>query len=484
MRLSKIEKIKWKRGEEWFDTWGDTELAFSVFHSNKNPLLAVFHKGGLDNLALNTIWYYSDWASWGQDKDYAAGNEIILQKLVSEEEKYLKKVKEVIAQTKRKRNINYELLKKVKYVFLLMHYIFVTDLGGHLSPAIHKRLKNLALTEEKIEEIKDYFLIQNTLFSPQKEERDLRKIAKLFKSIHGKTIPKSFNQLNQEFKRLLIRHQRKYSWVQYSGIDTEPYTLMEMFNRLRELLNNLKLPQNLRDRQKNTISNKLSDLADKDIGYFRLVKRYIYLDNLAADLYQYLFFLIVTLIKQKFEISYKDITWYSFQELEQLIKDNIKISKAQLHIRKNRVMVQIDEKIDFFYGRGLFKKIEAIIPKKLYKKIRSITGNVACRGVATGKVTIIKGIKDVGKMKRGNILVSPNTYPDLVMTMRKAAAIVTDWGGVTSHAAIVSREFGIPCIVGTSIATQILKDDDEVEVDANIGIVRILKKRELAKSKN
>ena len=60
--------------------------------------------------------------------------------------------------------------------------------------------------------------------------------------------------------------------------------------------------------------------------------------------------------------------------------------------------------------------------------------------------------------------------------MKKSSVIITDAGGLTSHAAIVSRELGIPCIVGTKIATQVLKDGDLVEVDAEKGIVKILKK--------
>ncbi len=68
------------------------------------------------------------------------------------------------------------------------------------------------------------------------------------------------------------------------------------------------------------------------------------------------------------------------------------------------------------------------------------------------------------------------TTPDVIIAMKKASAIVTDFGGLTSHAAIVSREFGIPCIVGTKSATQMLKDGDMVEVDAEEGVVRILKK--------
>lgn len=60
--------------------------------------------------------------------------------------------------------------------------------------------------------------------------------------------------------------------------------------------------------------------------------------------------------------------------------------------------------------------------------------------------------------------------------MRKAGAIVTDEGGITCHAAIVSRELGKPCVIGTKIATKVLKDGDEVEVDAEQGIVRILRR--------
>lgn len=80
------------------------------------------------------------------------------------------------------------------------------------------------------------------------------------------------------------------------------------------------------------------------------------------------------------------------------------------------------------------------------------------------------------KMKEGNILVAMATNPTFVPVMRKAGAIVTDMGGLTCHAAIVSREWGIPCVVGTKIATKVLKDGDLVEVDANKGIVKIIKK--------
>ncbi|MBI3380169.1 phosphoenolpyruvate synthase, partial [Candidatus Gottesmanbacteria bacterium] len=107
------------------------------------------------------------------------------------------------------------------------------------------------------------------------------------------------------------------------------------------------------------------------------------------------------------------------------------------------------------------------------EKTKDLTGTVASRGKVTGRVAIVKGVKDLVKVKNGDILVAVTMHPDFVPAMRRAVAIVTDEGGITSHAAIVSREFGIPCIVGTKNATDILKDGDRVEVDAIKGIIKI-----------
>ncbi len=95
----------------------------------------------------------------------------------------------------------------------------------------------------------------------------------------------------------------------------------------------------------------------------------------------------------------------------------------------------------------------------------------ASPGIATGKVKIIHDLSELGKIEEGDILVTEMTSPDYVPAMEKSIAIITDRGGMTCHAAIVSRELGIPCIVGTGNATQILKDGMIVTVDANHGVV-------------
>jgi len=117
------------------------------------------------------------------------------------------------------------------------------------------------------------------------------------------------------------------------------------------------------------------------------------------------------------------------------------------------------------------------IEKRINVKVENITGEIileglaASPGIASGIVRIIQDLKDLPKIKQGDILVTKMTNPDMVVSMQKSAAIVTDDGGLTAHAAIVSREMGIPAIVGTDDATTKLKDGDIITVDGFSGKV-------------
>ena len=129
-----------------------------------------------------------------------------------------------------------------------------------------------------------------------------------------------------------------------------------------------------------------------------------------------------------------------------------------------------------FASENPVKRLEEEGIKSLYiGEVSEIKGSIANMGKVTGKVKIItlnSWAKDVADVARGDILVAVSTKPDYIVAMERAAAFVTDEGGITCHAAIVSREMNKPCIVGTSIATSVLRDGDLVEVDAEKGIVR------------
>ena len=123
--------------------------------------------------------------------------------------------------------------------------------------------------------------------------------------------------------------------------------------------------------------------------------------------------------------------------------------------------------------------VEKIIfkPKEETSVVKEIRGIIANKGIVQGIVKVILSSSDFDKFKDGDIIVTTMTSVDFVPLMKRASAYITDEGGITSHAAIVSRELNKPCIIGTKIATKVLKDGDLVEVDANEGVVRILKRK-------
>ena len=105
----------------------------------------------------------------------------------------------------------------------------------------------------------------------------------------------------------------------------------------------------------------------------------------------------------------------------------------------------------------------------LLKEKPIVTGSPASPGIGIGEVKIIRSPREINKIKKGDILVAPQTDPDYVPAMKKAAAIITDHGGRTSHAAIVSRELGIPAVVGTGNSTKVLKNNMVITVNGKTG---------------
>ncbi len=103
-----------------------------------------------------------------------------------------------------------------------------------------------------------------------------------------------------------------------------------------------------------------------------------------------------------------------------------------------------------------------------------VKGFAACKGIVKGKAIIVRSIEDLDKIEDGDILITHMTTTNFVPYLSKVSAIITDEGGITCHAAIVSREMNIPCIIGTRIGTKAFKSGDILEVDANKGVVKKL----------
>ena len=139
--------------------------------------------------------------------------------------------------------------------------------------------------------------------------------------------------------------------------------------------------------------------------------------------------------------------------------------KRKIFIVQTRPVTTLKESKENSREIKQMEKVENEIEEK--KEI--LSGQPASPGIGWGPVVLINSKKEIRKVKTGDILVTSMTTPDFVPAMKKVSAIVTDKGGLTSHAAIVSRELGVPCIVGTINATKILKNDFVITVDGTHG---------------
>lgn len=204
----------------------------------------------------------------------------------------------------------------------------------------------------------------------------------------------------------------------------------------------------------------------KNFALSKLVRRHAQL----LDMYL-LHKTLVKEISKRLNLNRYQVQFMFMDEVGEALIQN----KYDSKIIKNRLkhcVYYVERGFEKVYSGSIEQRLRALVRVKYSKNINQLSGQTAQPGFARGIVKIIFRAKDMRKMNKGDILVSVATDPDVVPAMKKAAAIITEQGGITSHAAIVSRELSIPCIIGTRIATKVFKDGDRVEVDATKGIVR------------
>ena len=169
-------------------------------------------------------------------------------------------------------------------------------------------------------------------------------------------------------------------------------------------------------------------------------------------------------------------------ELNEVIDGKKIMSDFPIVERKNESLYFYDMhgNEEFLAGEESRKMWNQISPQLKINGLREeIIGMTGSKGYAKGVVRIIMDPNNSENFQEGDILVTGMTRPDFLSLMKKAAAFITDEGGITCHAAIVSRELKKPCIIGTKIATKVLKDGDLVEVNADKGVVKIIKSNEI-----
>ena len=295
------------------------------------------------------------------------------------------------------------------------------------------------------------------------------------------------NKISEEDIKNLYKH---FWWTSLGWESIIPKTEKYFENEIKELRKKSKeeLRKNLNhldghiDKIKDNRRKLLVKygLSEKFAHSLKVVDEYTYLHDLRKETQvrniHTIYFLLKEIAKRT-QNKIEDLEWLWADEALEILNGK-KLDKELIKKRKECYFVFVDnKKIREILG----EKGIALRKKELEIKLNNsgvIKGQIAQKGKIKGIAKVCNGAEDaLRKIKKGDILVCGMTLPDYVPAMKKSAAIITDEGGVTCHAAIISRELKIPRIIGTKIATQVLKDGDKVEVDANKGIVKILKKK-------
>ncbi len=317
----------------------------------------------------------------------------------------------------------------------------------------------------------------------QTEQNDFYELVRLARN------KKNFEK-NGKFSKLADKYLKRYAWTKtFLFLPIEPLTLRELVNNVKQAVKNNGIEEHKLQRNRQLENKKLAGLLiktlnkDKElIKQIELARKFSWLLNWSVEKA-----LIATaelipfykLIAKRLKIKYSRWVLLTYSEILEGLRNGLKVGETELKKREKGYV--------FLMEKGKSSMVTGLSAKKLAEDIDKniigennlsevITGQATSPGIIQGRVKIAMSAKDSHKLKQGNILVCSMTSPDYVPAMKRAAAIVTDEGGLLCHAAIVSRELGKPCVVGTRNASKLLKDGDLVEVDANKGIVMILKK--------
>lgn len=311
-------------------------------------------------------------------------------------------------------------------------------------------------------------------------------IIKLAKLAKIKKVSSVFD-IRKLFKKQIKKLIGEFSWLAFDLCDEVSFDELHIANLIAE-----KTGQDL-DKQKEGLlsyEKRTGDLFLEAVKELRLTKKEVSIFECIRNLGYYKWareyelteaLLRIKIVQdelgKRFGISTLEIK-YLLPEEYKIFLENINKFKRELPLRIKRfLLVQEKKGATFLTGDNAEKMWGAIKPvDKLNKQVKIVKGLPAYAGVARGVVRIVNAVRHLSKVSSGDILVAVTTSPSLLPAMKRAAAIVTNEGGITSHAAIVSRELQIPCVVGTKNATKIFKDGDIVEVDAKHGIIKIVNK--------
>lgn len=448
---------------------------------------------------LGAPYFYDHWIIFNKDNEhwfcnakmFNAVSDVVAQK-IAKDKSFSKKIitRSRIVGTRLYRECYLALgeIKKRKLlqsrwaeIFELFYQLCALGLGAVMSDLEHHRLSQQldAIVNEKIVKHKlrrplgEYIgiLIQSSMPThTSAAKKELLKLAK-----------------NKPALEELNKYIKKYCWLNY-GHRGPALTIEALSQQLKKLSKDISGMKSLRasvdirsqvSRQARYMKELRLTVAEKRL--FMIARDFNGIKAYRTDLMFLTFYTLnqaVNELSRQLGVSVNDLHCLLPQEFLAVLR-NKKVPKVEtLRQRFNKSVVHIKtfNKMEVYLGNKAEVFIRNNIPKvETVGDSSIIKGFVASVGKVTGVVKIINNVGDIHKITKGDILVAAQTIPQYLPAMAKAAAFVTDIGGITSHAAIVAREMKKPCVIGTKIASKVLHDGDIIEVDAEKGEVRKIK---------
>lgn len=358
----------------------------------------------------------------------------------------------------------------------------------HTLPKFREENKNL---ERKIVDEHFSVLAQPDSISFNNQER--LEFLMICQKAAGKKLGKlgDFKKKETALYNSLAEHQKKYHWIRNNYVYAKPIKVSGFFDLLKEELKNKNLARIkqeiavIKNYKKTTLKNKKAVLAElklsgplkKEIeatsffGFWQDERKEM---NLRGNYYIGLF---LDEFCRRTKIVYFDLSQMLPKEISRILKEGKRKWLPVLRERKKKMitMTVFKKGMDLFVGKDAEE-----IWENMFRAHERDNDAVMIEGITVSKggKDSIKGTASIvldptkDKFKAGDILITSMTRPEFVPLMKKASAIVTNEGGMTCHAAIISRELNIPCIVGTKQATRIFKNGDNLELKLNHGRVQ------------
>lgn len=327
-----------------------------------------------------------------------------------------------------------------------------------------------ATIERKLSRLPNGSNILQAISTPYRETKITRARLELLKLVAS-------NQATKENIRL---YAKKYAWIPIYEFIDKPWTVSDIEHQIAGITK----PQEELDRYHKVRRTSLRRYRGytariKDQKLLKLeeiVHHFSFLKEMRDDYRRLVYYILRPFWKEvakRTGLKIEETNQLLVNELIRVLRGNKKSVHSVVNLRFQQYALWLKSgKLKIYSGINNARRIAQKVSARIQSNV--IKGVVACPGMVEGRVRIVFHQGEFGKFKKGDILVTTMTHPEFLPIMKLAKAIVTDEGGITCHAAIVSRELGAPCVIGTKIATKVFKDGDLVEVDANKGVIKKL----------